>query len=50
LISKTETNIQVAITKDVTTAIVSPEYYPDLKGFLQQIMDKQNEKIVLKKM
>lgn len=49
LITKTETNIQVAITKDLTTAIVSPEYYPDLKGFLQQIMDKQNEKIVLKK-
>jgi ribosomal protein L24 len=50
LITKTDTNIQVAITKDVTTAIISPEYYPDLKGFLQQIMDKQNEKIVLKKM
>lgn len=49
LITKTETNIQVAITKDVTAAIVSPEYYPDLKGFLQQIIDKQNEKIVLKK-
>ncbi|WP_310558742.1 transglutaminase domain-containing protein [Flavobacterium sp.] len=49
LITKTETNIQVAITKDVTTAIVSPDYYADLKGFLQQIMDKQNEKIVLTK-
>ena len=49
LITKTETNIQVAITKDVTTAIVSPEYYPDLKGFLQQIIDKQNEKIILTK-
>jgi ribosomal protein L24 len=50
LITKTDTNIQVAITKDITTAIVSPDYYPDLKGFLQQIMDKQNEKIVFKKM
>jgi hypothetical protein len=49
MITKTETNIQVSITKDVTTAIVSPDYYPDLKGFLQLIMDKQNEKIVLKK-
>lgn len=50
MITKTDTNIQVAITKDVTTAIVSPDYYPDLKGFLQQVMDKLNEKIVLKKM
>ena len=41
--------IQVLITVDINTAIVSSDFYPVLKGFYQQMIDKQNEKIVLKK-
>ena len=41
--------IQLASTATINSAIVSPDSYPVLKGFFQQIIDKQNEKIVLKK-
>ncbi len=41
--------IQVQITIEINTAIVSPDYYDVLKDFFQQMIDKQNEKIVLKK-
>ncbi|WP_310558740.1 hypothetical protein [Flavobacterium sp.] len=43
------TIIQVASTTTVNSAIVSADFYPVLKGFFQQMIDKQNEKIVLKK-
>ena len=45
----TGNKIQSAITSTINTAIVSSDYYPNLKGFYQQMIDKQNEKIVLKK-
>lgn len=48
-IAKTENSIQLIITKDVNAAIVQADFYPILKDFYQQITDKQNEKIVLKK-
>lgn len=41
--------IQLVSTATINTAIVSPDFYPVLKGFFQQMIDKQNEKIVLKK-
>ena len=41
--------IQVVIVTDITTPIVSSEYYATLKQFFQQIVDKENDKIVLKK-
>lgn len=41
--------IQVMITLDRNVAIVSADYYDILKAFYQQMIDKQNEKIVLKK-
>lgn len=41
--------IQLVCTATINTAIVSPDFYPVLKGFFQQMIDKQNEKIVLKK-
>jgi hypothetical protein len=41
--------IQLASTTTVNSAIVSADFYPVLKGFFQQMIDKQNEKIVLKK-
>ena len=41
--------VQVQITREINTAIVSAEYYDVLKDFHQKMIDKQNEKIVLKK-
>lgn len=45
----TDNKIQSVITSTINTAIVPSDYYPVLKGFYQQMIDKQNEKIVLKK-
>jgi hypothetical protein len=42
-------NIQVSIATDINTPIVSPDFYEVIKDFFQRIIDKQNEKIVLKK-
>jgi hypothetical protein len=41
--------IQLAATSTINSAIVAADFYPILKGFFQQMVDKQNEKIVLKK-
>ena len=41
--------IQVQITREINTAIVSPDYYGVIKDFHQKMIDKLNEKIVLKK-
>lgn len=47
--ANSETSIQIVITKNINTAIVPADFYPVLKDFYQQMTDKQNEKIVLKK-
>ncbi|SEA59593.1 protein of unknown function [Flavobacterium gillisiae] len=39
--------IQIAVTKEISKAIVSADYYDVLKDFFQQVLDKQNEKIIL---
>ena len=49
LIDKTDIGIQVAITFQINTAIVTTEYYDALKEFYQRMIEKQNEKIVFKK-
>ena len=41
--------IQVQVTREINTVLVSADFYPVLKSFYQQMIDKQNEKIVLKK-
>jgi hypothetical protein len=41
--------IQVQVIREINTAIVSAEYYGVLKDFHQKMIDKLNEKIVLKK-
>ena len=41
--------IQIIITREINAAILVPDYYEDLKQFFQKIIEKQNEKIVLKK-
>jgi hypothetical protein len=47
--ANTENKIQIGITSTINTAIVPSNFYPILKDFYQQMIDKQNEKIVLKK-
>ena len=49
MIVNTGNLIQLASTSTINYAIVSPDFYPVLKGFFQQMIDKQNEKIILKK-
>jgi len=41
--------IQIVISKEMNQEIVSSNFYSVLKNFYQQMIDKQNEKIVLKK-
>ncbi|MEY2867691.1 MAG: hypothetical protein RIR01_91 [Bacteroidota bacterium] len=41
--------IQIVSTSDIYSPIVTPEYYQVLKDFFQKSIEKQNEKIVLKK-
>jgi len=49
MIVNNDNKIQLSITSTINAAIVPPDYYPALKSFCQQMIDKQNEKIVLKK-
>lgn len=49
IIANEGNKIQVSITENINEAIVPADFYDVLKDFFQQIVDKQNEKIVLKK-
>lgn len=41
--------IQLLFTIDINQAVITPEYYEALKNFYKEIVNKQTEKIVLKK-
>ncbi|MFA7445418.1 MAG: DUF3857 domain-containing protein [Flavobacteriaceae bacterium] len=49
LLSNTETQIQLVVDFTINTAIVSELHYQELKDFFKKIVEKQNEKVVLKK-
>ncbi len=49
LISNTGNVIQLQISTEINTAIVPSDYYESLKEFFKRMIEKQNEKIVLKK-
>ncbi len=49
IIAKTGGKIQVSVTFEINQAIVGSDYYEIVKNFFKQLIDKQNEKIVLKK-
>lgn len=49
IIVKNLNAIQFVATLTINSAIVAADFYPVIKGFFQQMIDKQNEKIVLKK-
>jgi hypothetical protein len=48
-ISNSGNKIQLQYTQDINQAIISSEYYEELKAFYKEIISKQTEKIVLKK-
>jgi hypothetical protein len=41
--------INVILSSEINDAIISADYYNEIKGFYQQIVDSETEKIVLKK-
>ena len=49
VIANTGNKVQIIMTSEISKAIVSADYYQALKEFFQKILDKQNEKIILKK-
>ena len=49
IIGNTGAVIQLVVTSDIYSSIISPEYYPALKEFCQKSIDKQKERIVFKK-
>jgi len=48
-ISNNGKQCQLLFTVDINQAIIVSEYYEALKSFYKEMVDKQNEKIVLKK-
>ena len=48
-IQQMESNIQVVVEQSINGNLISAEFYDILKEFFQKVIDKQNEKIVLKK-
>ena len=48
-LSNTGKQIQIVSMLDINTSIISSEYYSDLKVFYAEMIKKQTEKIVLKK-
>jgi Domain of Unknown Function with PDB structure (DUF3857) len=48
-ISSAENKIQLSVSQEINLAIISGNFYGSLKEFYQQMVVKQNEKIVLKK-
>lgn len=41
--------IQLSLTMDINSAIIPSEYYPELKAFFAEVVKKQTDKIILKK-
>ncbi|OYU79796.1 MAG: transglutaminase [Flavobacterium sp. BFFFF1] len=48
-IAHADGKIQLSVITDINSAIVAPDNYEMLKDFFQKMIDKQKEKIVLKK-
>lgn len=48
-ISNNGNQIQLLYTQDINQAVIEPGYYEGLKNFYKEIVNKQTEKIVLKK-
>ncbi|NNT70619.1 DUF3857 domain-containing protein [Flavobacterium sp. IMCC34852] len=48
-ISNNGTQLQLIYSLDINSAIINPDYYDALKSFFKELVNKQTEKIVLKK-
>jgi hypothetical protein len=48
-IQQVENKIQIVVSQSIIGTLISADFYDVLKVFYQKIIDKQNEKIVLKK-
>ena len=48
-IQKTETTVQLVVQYEINKAYISQDYYDVVKDFFKQIVDKEAEKVVLKK-
>ncbi|NNT70618.1 DUF3857 domain-containing protein [Flavobacterium sp. IMCC34852] len=48
-ISSTEKAVQISYAIDINNAVIGSEYYDALKSFFKELVNKQTEKIVLKK-
>lgn len=48
-IAQTDNKIQLSVVVDINYATVSPDYYLTIRDFYQKMIEKQGEKIVLKK-
>lgn len=49
LLSGEGNRIQVSYIKEIKASIISPEYYDELKAVFNELVKKENEKIVIKK-
>ncbi len=49
LTSKTDTQIQISLNLDYNSALISAEFYNDLKLYFAEIVNRETEKIILKK-
>jgi hypothetical protein len=48
-IASSENKITVALTLDINTSILPSDHYESLKEFFKKVIEKENEKIILKK-
>lgn len=49
MIAKTDNKIQLSMTFDINTPILSADYYTEIKSFFAEMVKKQTEKIVIRK-
>lgn len=49
MITNKNKQIQLSVTMEINSAIISSDYYEELKGFYAEVVKKQTEKVVLKK-
>ncbi|PJJ10723.1 uncharacterized protein DUF3857 [Flavobacterium sp. 1] len=48
-VNSQDNKIQIAVIKEINFAVISGDFYGSIKDFYQKMIDKQNEKIVLKR-
>lgn len=49
LLNQNGNKLQLVVQEELNAPIISSEHYQDLKNYYQKVVDKQNEKIVLKR-